>query len=77
MVGSEDCECSVTRLKTKEMATAKYLVRSILSIQQALQKGGLCNVYWLPGADNPADGLTKVFADTGIWAVSSGFSAAF
>ena len=33
------------------------------SIQQALEAGDLENAYWLPGTENPADGLTKVRSD--------------
>ena len=38
--------------------TEKYLVRHFLSIQQFIEDGELGNVYWLPGVENPADGLT-------------------
>ena len=42
------------------MITAKYLARHFQSIQKALGRGDLGNVYWLPGAESPADGLTKM-----------------
>ena len=45
------------------MVAEKYLVRHFLSIQQALEEGELENAYWLPGTENPADGLTKVRSD--------------
>ena len=63
MVGLEDCESLFTRIKTKKMIPEKYLERHFLSIQQALGAGDLENAYWLPGTENPADGLTKVRSD--------------
>ena len=36
------------------------LARHFLSIQQPIGEGGLDNAYWFLGAENPADGLTKV-----------------
>ena len=60
MVRLEDCESLFTYLKTKKLTAEKYLVRRFLSIQQALGGGDLENAYWLPGAENPADGLTRV-----------------
>ena len=47
------------------MVTEKYLVRHFLSIQQFLEDGELENVYWIPGTENPADGLTKLRSETG------------
>ena len=62
-VGLEDCGCLHTRLKTKKMVAEKYLVRHLFSIRQVLEGGGLENAYWLLGAENAADGLTKVRSD--------------
>ena len=42
------------------MITEKYLVRHFLGIQQSLDHGELDNIFWLPGTENPADGMTKV-----------------
>ena len=50
-------------MNTEKMVTEKYLVRHLLSIQQASEEGDLDNAYWLPGAENPADGLTRVRCD--------------
>ncbi len=47
------------------MITEKYLVRHFLSIQQSLEDGELENVYWIPGTENPADGLTKLRSEMG------------
>ena len=46
-----------------KMTAEKYLVRHFLSIQQALEEGDLENAHWLPGTENPVDGLTKVRSD--------------
>ena len=42
------------------MITGKYHVRHFLRIQQFIEEGDLDNVYWIPGTENPADGLTKI-----------------
>ena len=47
----------VTDLKNKN------LVRLFSGIRQALEGGRLENAYWLPSAEIPADGLTKVRSD--------------
>ena len=65
MVGMEDCESLFTHLKNRKMVTEKYLARHFLSIQQFLEDGELGNVYWLPGTENPADGLTKLRSEMG------------
>ena len=49
--------------KTERMIAEGYSVHHFLSIRQALDEGDLGNAYWLPGAENPADGLTKVRSD--------------
>ena len=36
-----------------------------LDIQQSLEEGELENVYWIPGTENPADGLTKLRSEMG------------
>ena len=65
LVGMEDCESLFAHLKNKQMITGKYLVRHFLSIQQFLEDGELENVYWIPGTENPADGLTKLRSEMG------------
>ena len=60
MVGPKDCGSLFTHLENREMVTEKYLARHFLSIQQFLEVGELENVYWIPGTENPADGLTKL-----------------
>ena len=65
LVAMEDFESLFTHLKNKKMVTEKYLVRHFLSIQQFIEEGDLDNVYWLPGTENPADGLTKSRSEMG------------
>ena len=65
LVGMEDCESLFTHLKNRKMVTGKYLVRHFLSIQQSLEEGELENVYWIPGTENPADGLAKLRSEMG------------
>ena len=60
VVGLKDWASLVTRLETTKMVAEVYLVRYFLSIQRALGESDLENAYWLPGAENPADRLTKV-----------------
>ena len=60
MVGMEDCESLFTHLKNWKMLAEKYLVRHFLGIQQFIEEGELGNAYWLPGVENPSDGLTKI-----------------
>ena len=47
----------------KKAAAEKFLVRHFLAIQQAVAREELGLVYWLPGLENPADGLTKTKSD--------------
>ena len=60
MVGLEDCESLSTRLKKKKMSTEKFPAPRFLNIQQAIGIRELGNAYWIPGMENPADGLTKL-----------------
>ena len=65
LVGMEVCESLFTHLKNREVLTEKYLVRHFLGIQQSLEAGELENVYWIPGTEYPADGLTKLRCEMG------------
>ena len=60
LAGLEDCESLFTHLKKSKMITEKFLARHFLSIQQALEQKELDNAYWIPGKENPADGLAKL-----------------
>ena len=37
--------------------------KSIMSIQQSLEEQKLNNVFWIPGKETPADGLTKMHSE--------------
>ena len=65
LVGTEDCESLFTHLGNREMVTEKFLFHHFLSVQQFLEDGELENVYWIPGTENPADGLTKLKSEMG------------
>ena len=45
------------------MIAETYLVRHFLITQHTSEEGELENAYWLPGAENPADGLTRARSD--------------
>ena len=64
-VGLGYCEGLFTRTPTKRVIAEKYLGRHLLRIQQALEAGELKDAFWLPGTENPADGLTKARGDMG------------
>ena len=60
IAGLEDCESLFTHLEKKKMIAEKFSVRRFVAMQQALAIQVLGNVYWIPGRENPADGLTKL-----------------
>ena len=60
-----DCESLFTHRKNRKTIAEKYLVRHFLRIQQFIEEGDLDNVYWIPGTENPADGLTKIRSEMG------------
>ena len=60
MVGLEDCEILFTLPKKGKLVAEKFLVRHVLAIQLAIEIQELDDVYWIPGRENPADGLTKL-----------------
>ena len=64
-VGMGGCGSLFTHLKNRKMVTEKYLVRHFLGIQQSLEEGELENAYWIPGTENPADGLTMLRSEMG------------
>ena len=63
MVGLEDCERLLARLKNKKITPETFPVRHFLAIQQALEPQELDYVYGLPGCGSPADGLKKTRRD--------------
>ena len=54
-----DCECLLSHLRTGRFGTEELLTRHFHSILDAQECKALGNVPWIPGAENPADGLTK------------------
>ena len=63
MAGLEDCGSLFSHRRTENVIAANYLVSHLLRIRQASVQGGPGDVFLLPRADNPADGLTRVRGD--------------
>ena len=61
--GIFDCESLLSHLRTGKLGTEKFLTRRFRSIMDALETGSLDNAAWIPGKENPADGLTKLRAE--------------
>ena len=59
------CESLLPHLRTGRLGTEKFLTRHFRSIMDALDSGDLGNVAWIPGTENPADGLTKISSELG------------
>ena len=58
-VGFEDCESLVSRLSSRKVVAATYLLRHFLAIQDMLNWEVLINILWIRCPSNPAEGLTK------------------
>ena len=63
--GLIDCESLLSHFLTGRSGAGKFLPRRFRSIMGALETRDLGNVAWTPGAENPADGLTKVKGEIG------------
>ena len=63
--GLIDCEKLLSHLRTGRLGTEKFLTRHFRSILDAVESGDLGNVAWIPGTENPADGLTKISSELG------------
>ena len=63
--GLIDCESLLSHLRTGRLGTEKFLTRHFRSIMDALENGALGNIAWIPGTENPADGLTKISSELG------------
>ena len=63
--GLIDCESLLSHLRTGRLGTEKFLTRHFRSIMDALESGALGNIAWIPGTENPADGLTKISSELG------------
>ena len=55
VVGLSEWGSQFTRSLNRKMIAGKYLVRHLQSIQEAARSGAMSNVFWAPGAENPAD----------------------
>ena len=62
LLGSESL---LSRLRAGRLGAEKFLTRHFRSILDALESGDLGNVAWIPGTENPADGLTKEKSEIG------------
>ena len=60
MAGLEDRESLPAHNKRGKLLAENFLARHFLAIQQAIEIQELDNVYWIPGRENPAAGLTKL-----------------
>ena len=63
--GLIDCESLLWHLRTGRLGTEKFLTRNFRIILGAMEGGDLGNVAWIPGTENPADGLTKATSGRG------------
>ena len=63
--GLIDCESLLSHLRTGRLGAEKFLTRHFRSIMDAVGGGDLGNVAWIPGTENPADGLTKISSELG------------
>ena len=63
--GLIDCESLLSHLRTGRLGTEKFLTRHFRSILDAVESGDLGNVAWIPGTENPADGLAKISSELG------------
>ena len=63
MAGLEDCEHLFTHLEQNKMITEKFSARHFLATQKApaIQESG--NVFWIPGRESPAAGLTELHSE--------------
>ena len=61
--GLIDCESLLPHLRTGRSGTEKFLTRHFGSILDALEGGDLGDVAWIPGTEDPADGLTRATID--------------
>ena len=63
--GLIDCGSLLSHLRTGRHGAEKFLTRHCRSIMDAMESGDLGNVAWVPGTENPADGLTKISGEIG------------
>ena len=58
LAGLDGCESLSAH--QKQMIAEKFSARHLVAIRQAIEVQSLGNAYWIPGKENPADGLTKL-----------------
>ena len=63
--GLIDCESLLSHLRTGRLGTEKVLTRHSRSMLDSLESGDFGHVAWIPGAENPADGLAAPTSDLG------------
>ena len=63
MAGFEACESLFTHLKNRSIITETYLARHLSSIQRALERAEVGNVFRPPSPGNPANELAEVRSD--------------
>ena len=70
----DDCESLGTHSGARKMTVEMFPARHFLGTQQDLEEGDLGNAYWLPGAEDPSGGLTKVRNEMVplLWLLESG-----
>ena len=67
--GMEARESLSTHLKKKEMVTERFLFRHFPCSRQVIGEGELEHVFWFPGLESPADGMTRVKSDVYLFFV--------
>ena len=60
MAALEDCGSLFAHLEKQKTVAEKFLARHFSAIQLAIEIHELDNVCWIPGRENPPDGITKL-----------------
>ena len=63
--GLIDCESLLSDPHSGRLGTEKLLTRHFRNILDTTEGGDLGNVAWIPGNENPADGLARAKSDRG------------
>ena len=59
VMGLGNCESLFNHLEKEQTIAEEYAARDFLQIQRPLRNGELGSAYWLPGLENPADGVGR------------------
>ena len=65
LYGLIDCGSLLYTLRTGRLGAGGFLTRHFRSITDAMEAGDPGYVAWIPGTENPADGLTRVKSEIG------------